>query len=71
MSKNNNFVAKTLGLALVAITIGLACWSCQISDDLTVQLASTLSGKLPAELIYLYIGGAACGVAGLVLVVKG
>jgi len=62
---------KAIGLALVVAGIGLAWWGYQISESLTSQLTSTFSGSLPAEVMYRYIGGAACGVAGLFLVFKG
>jgi hypothetical protein len=37
----------------------------------TSQLTSTISGSLPDEVMYRYIGGAASGVAGLFLFAKG
>lgn len=71
MSNNNSMVAKALGLALIVIGVGLAWWGYQISETLTVQLTAKLSGSMPDQVMYRYIGGAACGVAGLFLVVKG
>lgn len=71
MSKNNSAVEKALGLALIVTGAGLAYWGYQISETLTVQLTSAFSGQLPAEVMSRYIGGAACGVAGLFLLVKG
>jgi hypothetical protein len=62
---------RAIGLALVVVGIGLAWWGYQISETLTAQLATTFSGSLPDEVMYRYIGGAACGTAGLFLVVKG
>ena len=62
---------KAIGLALIVIGVGLAYWGYQISETVTSQLTSTISGSLPAEVMYRYIGRAACGVAGLFLVVKG
>ena len=62
---------KATGLALVVIAAGLAWWGYQISGTLAAQLTSTISGSLPDEVIYRYIGAAACGVAGLYLVFKG
>ena len=62
---------KAIGLALLVIGVGLVYWGYQISETLTSQLTSTISGELPAEVMYRYIGGAACGVAGLFLVAKG
>jgi len=71
MSENNSSVETALGLALIVIAAGLAWWGYQISETLTVQLTSTISGSLPDQVMYRYIGGAACGVAGLFLVLKG
>ena len=62
---------RAIGLALVVAGIGLAWWGYQISETLTAQLTTTFSGSLPDEVMYRYIGGAACGAAGLFLVVKG
>jgi len=62
---------KAIGLALIVIGVGLAYWGYQISETVTSQLTSTISGSLPDEVMYRYIGGAACGVAGLFLVAKG
>ena len=72
MAKNkNDAVAKALGLALIVIGVGLAWWGYQISESLTVQVTTRLTGGLPDEVMYRYIGGAACGLAGLFLAVKG
>jgi len=71
MSRNNDVVAKALGLALIVIAAGLAYWGHQISESLASQVAVRLSGSLPDEVMYRYIGGAACGVAGLFLVARG
>lgn len=62
---------KAIGLALVVIGVGLAYWGYQISETLTAQLTATISGSLPDQVMYRYIGGAACGVAGVFLVAKG
>jgi hypothetical protein len=62
---------KAIGLALIVIGVGLVYWGYQISETLPSQLPSTISGELPAEVMYRYIGGAASGVAGSFLVAKG
>ena len=62
---------KAIGLALVVTGAGLAWWGYQISETLTAQLTATLSGALPDAVMYRYIGGAACAVAGSFLVMKG
>ncbi len=66
-----NSVTRALGLALIIIGIGLAYWGFQISETLASQLAEKISGTMPNEVMLRYIGGAACGVAGLFLTVRG
>lgn len=70
MSKSSNTTTKIIGLALVVIAAGLAWWGHQLSGSLASQLTRTLSGALPDEVMYRYIGGAVCGVVGLFLLVK-
>ena len=64
-------VTRAIGLALIVIGVGLAYWGFEISETLTSQVTAKLSGATPDEVMYRYIGGAACGVAGLFLVAKG
>ena len=66
-----NPVTKALGVALIIIGIGLAYWGLQISESVTSQLTKSISGALPDAVMYRYIGGAACAVAGLFLVARG
>lgn len=71
MSSNNSVVTKALGLALIIIGVGLAYWGFHLSETLAFKLSAKISGSLPDEVMYRYIGGAACGVAGLFLTAKG
>lgn len=64
-------ITRALGLALVVAGIGLAYWGFQISETLTMQLTAKVTGSIPDEVMYRYIGGAASGLAGLFLVLKG
>jgi uncharacterized protein YjeT (DUF2065 family) len=66
-----NSVNRALGLALIVIGVGLAYWGFQISETLSSQLAEKISGTMSDEVMLRYIGGAACGVAGLFLTVWG
>ena len=70
MSNQNSSLEKALGLALIVIGAGLAYWGYQISASLTSQVSSTITGSLPKDVMYRYIGGAASAVAGLFLLVK-
>ena len=64
-------ITRFIGIALVVAGIGLAYWGFQISETLTVQLAAKLTGSMSDEVLFRYVGGAACGIAGLFLVLKG
>lgn len=66
-----NPVSKAFGVALIIIGIGLAYWGVQMSESLNSQLTHSITGALPDEVMYRYIGGAACAVAGLFLVAWG
>ena len=71
MARKSNTAAKIVGLALIVAGAGLAYWGYQMSGSITSQLTKTVSGALPDEVMYRYIGGAASGVAGLFLALKG
>jgi len=62
---------KAIGLALIVVGVGLVYWGFEISGTLTSQLTAKLSGSTPDEVMYRYIAGAACAVAGLFLAGKG
>ena len=64
-------ITRAIGLALLVVGVGLAYWGYQISETLTMQLSAKLTGSLPDEVMYRYIGGAASGISGLFLVLKG
>ena len=70
MAKKSNTAAKIVGLALVVAGAGLAYWGYQMSGSITSQLTKTVSGALPDEVMYRYIGGAICAVVGGFLFVK-
>ena len=71
MSNNNSAAAKALGLALLVIAVGLGYWGYQLSKTLTAQVTTRLTGGWPDEVMWRYIGAAACGLAGVFLVAKG
>ena len=64
-------ITRAIGVFLLVAGVGLAFWGYQISETLTVQLTSRISGSIPDEVMYRYIAGGACGIAGLFLVLKG
>lgn len=70
MAKNSNTGAKIVGLALIVAGIGLAYWGYQMSGSLASQLTKTVSGAMPDEVMYRYIGGAISAVVGGFLLVK-
>jgi len=70
MTKKSNTAAKIVGLALIVAGAGLAYWGYQMSGSLTSQLTKTVSGAMPDEVMYRYIGGAICAVVGCFLLVK-
>ena len=64
-------ITRLIGVALIIAGIGLAFWGHQISETLTVQLTFKVTGSLPDEVMYRYIAGAASGIVGLLLILKG
>ena len=70
MAKKSNAGMKVIGLALIVVGAGLAYWGYQLSGSLTSQLTKTVSGAMPDEVMYRYIGGAVCAAVGGFLLVK-
>lgn len=70
MAKNSNAALQVLGLALIVAGVGLAYWGHQMSGSLPSQLTKTITGSLPDEVMYRYIGGAVSGVVGFFLLIK-
>ena len=70
MAKNSNTALKVVGLVLLVGGTGLLYWGYQMSGSLTSQLTKTVSGSMPDEVMYRYIGGAVCAVVGFFLLVK-
>jgi hypothetical protein len=62
--------SKIIGLILLVGGAGLAFWGYQMSGSLTSELSKSLTGALPDEVMYRYIGGAASAAVGLFLLVK-
>ena len=70
MAKSSNGTGKLIGLILLVGGIGLAFWGYQLSGSFVAKLTRVVNGALPDEVMYRYIGGAICSVAGLFLLVK-
>jgi len=70
MAKKSKAGLKVAGLALLVVGIGLAFWGYQLSGSLMSQLSKTVSGSMPDEVMFRYIGGAVCGVVGVFLLMK-
>ena len=61
---------KLIGLVLTVVGIGLAIWAYRMSGSFGSQLNEAITGSQGDKVMMLYIGGAACIVAGLFLVLK-
>ena len=61
---------KLIGIIFLVVGVGLAIWGYQESEGLQSQLSSAFTGSHSDNVMMLYIGGAACIVIGLVLVVR-
>lgn len=70
MPPSSSPLSKALGLALLVAGIGLAFWGYQLSTAVTAKLARVMTGALPDAVMYRYIGGAVCSVAGIFLLLK-
>lgn len=64
-SKQQN---KMIGVVLTVVGIGLAIWGYQMSGSIGSQLNEALTGSQGDKVMMLYIGGAACIVAGLFMI---
>jgi len=62
--------SKIIGLILLVGGAGLAFWGYQMSEPLTSELSKSLTGALPDEVMYRYIGGAVSAAVGFFLLVK-
>lgn len=70
MATDSNSLVKLIGLILLVGGLGMAFWGYQMSGAFASKLTRGLTGALPDEVMYRYIGGAVSSVAGLFLLVK-
>ena len=61
---------KYIGIVLLVVGIGLGYWAYDMSGSFGSQLNETFTGSPTDKVMMLYIGGAACFVLGLVLLLK-
>jgi hypothetical protein len=69
MAKGNT-VNLALGLALLVAGAFLVWWGYNESQGLGNQLSRAISGTHADRVMWKYIGGAVCGVVGLVFLVR-
>jgi hypothetical protein len=70
MDNGRNTMAKGVGLALLAGGAGLIYWGYQLSGSLTAELTRTLSGALPDDIMYRYLGGGVSCILGMFLLTR-
>lgn len=70
MPRTSNSQNKILGIILLVVGVGLLYWGYQMSQALTSQLSSSLTGAMPNAVMWRYIIGAACSLVGLFLLVR-
>ena len=70
MASNSSSTMKIIGIALLVVGIGLGYWGYQHSGFFGSQITETMTGSPTDKVMSLYIGGAACFVAGLFMFLK-
>lgn len=61
---------KIIGLALLIAGLGLAFWGYQMSETFGAAVSSRLTGSMPDEVMYRYIGGGILAAVGALLIIK-
>ena len=61
---------KVIGFVLLGLGIGLAIWGFNQSGTFGNQLTEAVTGSQTDQVLYLYVGAAACILAGLFLAFK-
>ena len=61
---------KIIGLVLLLAGVGLAFWGWEMSETFGSAVSSRLTGSVPDEVMYRYIGGSLLGLVGVFLVMK-
>ena len=61
---------KIIGLVMLVAGLGLAFWGWEMSESFGAALSSRLSGSIPDEVMYRYVGGGILAAVGTLLVMK-
>ena len=70
MAKNSNAGMQVAGLALLVVGACLMFWGYQMSGSLASQLTKSVSGAMPDEVMYRYLGGAVSAIVGVYLLIR-
>ena len=61
---------KIIGLLMLVAGLGLGFWGWEMSEGFGAALSSRLSGSMPDEVMYRYVGGGILAAVGTLLVMK-
>ncbi len=70
MAKRAVSVTAVLAFVLMVVGVGLAFWGYQLSTSFTSQITEVITGAETDKVMAMYIGGAACLVVGIYLLIK-
>ena len=70
MANSSIATTKIIGIALVVIGLGLACWGYRLSGSVGSQITQAVTGSDTDKVMTFYISGAVCFVVGLYLFIK-
>ena len=70
MANSTITTTKAIGIALIVLGVGLIIWGYQLSGSFASDLTQTISGSMPDEVMYRYIGGAVSAVVGVFLALR-
>lgn len=70
MANSSMATAKIIGIALVVIGLGLACWGYRLSGSVGSQITQAVTGSDTDKVMTFYISSAVSLVIGLYLFIK-
>jgi hypothetical protein len=68
--KQFNIFSEIIGIAMVAIGLGLAYWGYRLSGSVGSQITQAVTGSYTNKIMTFYISGAVSFVVGLFLFIK-